>query len=256
MAFYGNPKTGMYWVNADKLGISIAGQKEFDVSTTVVTSGNVITGSDGSTGAPSYSFTADSNSGLYSTAADTIGFVAGGTERLSINDNYLQDTTKIQGIASSTNAASAFYIGDSTTSISQNTGASNNVTFAINGTQVFHIPQVTMSFNSLVIQGKPDGTPDSPSYSFTTDLNTGIYSSNQNNIDFSTGGVQRFNMGENLINAMLPIQFQSYTVAGKPAATTAGQVIYISNDGGSPTTIVAYADGTNWRRIDTGAVLT
>lgn len=47
----------------------------------------------------------------------------------------------------------------------------------------------------------------------------------------------------------------TYTVAGAPDATTgAGQVIYVS-DGAAGSPILAFSDGTNWLRSDTGAAI-
>jgi len=48
----------------------------------------------------------------------------------------------------------------------------------------------------------------------------------------------------------------TYTVAGAPSASTAGAgtLIYVSNGAaGSP--ILAFSDGTNWKRSDTGATI-
>lgn len=49
------------------------------------------------------------------------------------------------------------------------------------------------------------------------------------------------------------IQLTEYTVAGAPSATDQdGTVIYVSNGAaGSP--ILAFSDGTDWLRSDTGA---
>jgi hypothetical protein len=52
------------------------------------------------------------------------------------------------------------------------------------------------------------------------------------------------------------IQVPTYTVAGAPSAATAGAgtVIYVSNGAeGSP--ILAFSDGTNWKRSDTGGTI-
>lgn len=52
------------------------------------------------------------------------------------------------------------------------------------------------------------------------------------------------------------IKVPTYTVAGAPSAATAGAgtVIYVSNGAaGSP--ILAFSDGTDWLRSDTGAAI-
>jgi len=46
--------------------------------------------------------------------------------------------------------------------------------------------------------------------------------------------------------------FQSSTVAGLPAAT-AGKVLYVSNESGGA--VLAFADGTNWRRVTDRAIV-
>ena len=52
------------------------------------------------------------------------------------------------------------------------------------------------------------------------------------------------------------IKVPTYTVAGAPSASDAGAgtLIYTSNGAaGSP--ILAFSDGTNWKRSDTGATI-
>lgn len=50
-----------------------------------------------------------------------------------------------------------------------------------------------------------------------------------------------------------PVRIKSYTVAGVPAATAVGQLIYVSNEAGGAT--IAFSDGTNWRRMADRAVI-
>lgn len=46
---------------------------------------------------------------------------------------------------------------------------------------------------------------------------------------------------------------ESYTVATLPAATTAAQIIYVSNEAGGA--VLAFSDGTNWRRVTDRAIV-
>lgn len=48
----------------------------------------------------------------------------------------------------------------------------------------------------------------------------------------------------------------TYTVSNAPSATTAGAgtVIYVSN-GAAGAAILAFSDGTNWKRSDTGGTI-
>ena len=52
-----------------------------------------------------------------------------------------------------------------------------------------------------------------------------------------------------------PPKLPSYTVAGVPSASTygAGSMIYVSNESGGA--VPAFSDGTNWRRVTDGAVV-
>lgn len=52
------------------------------------------------------------------------------------------------------------------------------------------------------------------------------------------------------------IQVPTYTVAGAPSAATAGAgtLIYVSN-GAAGSAILAFSDGTNWKRSDTGGTI-
>ena len=52
---------------------------------------------------------------------------------------------------------------------------------------------------------------------------------------------------------MEPVALSSYNVASLPPATQKGLLIYVNDDASGAA--VAYADGTNWRRVDTGAVV-
>ena len=48
----------------------------------------------------------------------------------------------------------------------------------------------------------------------------------------------------------------SYTVANAPSAATAGAgtIVFVSN-GAAGSAILAFSDGTNWKRSDTGATI-
>lgn len=52
------------------------------------------------------------------------------------------------------------------------------------------------------------------------------------------------------------IKVPTYTVATAPSASTAGAgtVIYVS-DGAAGSAILAFSDGTNWKRSDTGGTI-
>lgn len=49
------------------------------------------------------------------------------------------------------------------------------------------------------------------------------------------------------------VYFKSYTVAGLPSASIAGGMIYVSNESGGA--VMAFSDGTNWRRVTDRAIV-
>lgn len=68
----------------------------------------------------------------------------------------------------------------------------------------------------------------------------------------STGGFTGDITGDSTGFVTVP----TYTVAGAPAASgfTAGTIIYCSN-GAAGSAILAFSDGTNWKRSDTGGTI-
>lgn len=70
---------------------AITGEAAFtyNAATDTMTVGTVVTGL-GSAGAPAYTFTGDTDSGIYSSAADTIGFATGNTLRMTIANTLVE----------------------------------------------------------------------------------------------------------------------------------------------------------------------
>lgn len=50
-----------------------------------------------------------------------------------------------------------------------------------------------------------------------------------------------------------PVRVKSYVKTGLPSAASAGQIIYVSNEVGGA--VLAFSDGTNWRRVTDRAVV-
>ena len=50
-----------------------------------------------------------------------------------------------------------------------------------------------------------------------------------------------------------PVQIGSYAVAGLPSAAPAAQIAYVSDETGG--SVLAFSDGTNWRRVTDRAVV-
>ena len=66
--------------------------------------------------------------------------------------------------------------------------------------------------------------------------------------------VDSLTIGSNdVINSSRHPVLRSYTVAGAPSVTPAGQLIYVSDETGGA--IPAFSDGTNWRRVSDRAII-
>jgi hypothetical protein len=55
------------------------------------------------------------------------------------------------------------------------------------------------------------------------------------------------------VYGQVPRQLAIYTVSTLPTAATAAKLIYVSNETGGA--VVAFSDGTNWRRVTDRAIV-
>lgn len=118
-----------------------------------------ILNSAGSATLPSFSFSGDPNTGIYNQAADVLGFVTNAVERWRIdaNGNFISPLDNSYNIgANGGNRPANIYVA------------------------------------GLVAVG--DGSAASPSLTFDSDEDTGIYRSAVNELSFSQGGVARWRM--------------------------------------------------------------
>ena len=128
----GDTNTGFYSPGADQLGITTGGTLRLSLSTTAITSALPFLSALGSNTAPSYSFTGDVNTGLYSPGADQLGLATGGTLRFSVGSN---------GVVTVKNGAVA-EIGTLTdgATITPNFAANCNFTVTIGGNRTIANP--------------------------------------------------------------------------------------------------------------------
>ena len=104
--FNGDLNTGMYSSGADTLDFATGGTNRLSISSagvlTLGTSG-LIANVLGAVGAPSYSFTGDTNTGIWSSASDTLNFSTAGSERMRIeSDGRIKGSSAIHRNLSTT----------------------------------------------------------------------------------------------------------------------------------------------------------
>jgi len=163
----------------------------------------------GSAAAPVVTFATDTNTGVYSAAADTLGFSAGGVERLNIGKHGARFSEHV--------VAEAFYVEsggelgpvglkvpDGSLSDPSMTFASDTDTgFRLNATGQLAASAAgltatvfTDAFNyHLYPQRHPGGSAAAPVVTFTSDTDTGVYSAAADTLGFSAGGTHRMTVG-------------------------------------------------------------
>ncbi len=252
LSFSGDPNTGLFSGGGDVLAISTGGTQRFSVSTSATTSTLPLTLPIGSVGTPSLNFAGDTDTGIYSSTGNRVDFATSGVLRASLDSGGLTTTVPIQ-TGDGTQAAPAYSFPTSSTSGMWSPGA-DTIAFGVSNFKCLEITTTGITWYRAMAQ--ISGTAAAPSYTFSTSgTSTGMYRSAGNVIGFSCSGTLRLSVSATSVTSTVPIGFPAYTVLTVPAATTAGQLIYVSDDAGTPSKIMAYSDGTNWLRVDTGAVL-
>lgn len=86
LQFVNDPNTGLRRSAADTLDVVAGGTTRLSVSPAGIVASGPILLPDGTVGAPSLAFDADSNTGIYSSADDVIDFATAGNKRLTVRD--------------------------------------------------------------------------------------------------------------------------------------------------------------------------
>ena len=82
ITFNGDTNTGLYRIGADQLGVATNGVLRFTLSTTGASVAFPVDVPLGTAAAPSYTFTGDVDTGLYSSGANTLDVTTGGTAKV------------------------------------------------------------------------------------------------------------------------------------------------------------------------------
>jgi hypothetical protein len=176
--FNNDTNTGIFSGGSDNVQVTTNGVARLGVSTTQFTGTLPFRGQNGSATAPAYSFSGDTNTGMYWISADTLGFTAGGGERARLNST---------GLAIGVNSPSArlhavstgqqLRLGYNTTQYwTAYTGSTGITTFDAVGTNarfIFSDP-VTVNSSLRVSNGDVEGVLWSGMWS---DMETGLYCS-------------------------------------------------------------------------------
>lgn len=189
--------TGMYRSGTNTIGFATNGTLALSISTAAVVNALAHSASLGSVTAPGYAFTGRLDLGLYSSAGNTLDVATNGVNRLSINTTAIISSIPYQSSSSGTAGAPIFsFSGDTNTGMYRVT--TDQLGFAANGT--LQLTVTGTAIVSTVHYSTTLGTVSAPSYSFTGNLQTGIYSSATDNVDVAIAGVNRFNVNAAAVN--------------------------------------------------------
>ncbi len=187
-SFTGDTDTGAYHVAPNEFGIACAGALvgEFAASGLLMQANTQIVADNGTAGLPAFTFTSNSNTGMYRSAASTIGFSTGGTLRASIDTATLTSTLPILAPFGTVNNPGFAFDGDSNTGFYRN--AVDTIGFVGANTLM-----ATMDTNALTVNSAQviaaNGSFSAPSYSFAANHADGFYSVGSGAIGLSLNGV-------------------------------------------------------------------
>jgi hypothetical protein len=99
-SFSSDPDTGAYSSAANQFAIAAGGALRFLVGTSLARFTVPVIPNAGTAGAPSFTFFADTDTGMYQVGADEIGLSAGGTLRLTVSTTAITSTVPFTGSGS------------------------------------------------------------------------------------------------------------------------------------------------------------
>jgi hypothetical protein len=222
-----------------------------------VTSSGVITAASGLVGSPGFSI-GGATTGIYSPAGNQISIAANGINIFTFTTGLVSSTRalSVTGNITSTTGNNVFTLSNTSSA----TIANNTLT--LNGTyQTANVSGGTGLYRGLFISHTLNLTGSSDHTVTLIDINPSITSLVAANTlygirsQIAAGTGTRYNIfadgtAPNKFGG--PVEFPSFTVATLPAATAA-RFIYVSDETGGP--IMAFSDGTNWRRVTDRAII-
>lgn len=151
----------------------------------------------GSEALPGLSFSGDTDTGLYSSGVNQLAISTGGVQRILVGSaGNVTFTGAVHSSFGTAALPSITFDTDTDTGIFRKTA--NEIGFATAGTLKAHIDSNLVLASGVQLH-TPDGSNTSPSHTFASDNDTGMYLSSTNTLAFSTGGVQRVTIGTNLV---------------------------------------------------------
>lgn len=180
-SFVGDTDTGMWRSAANVLDFAVAGANRLSLSFAAVSPAVPVLGVNGLVSAPTYSFAADSNTGIFRSAAGFVDIASIG----SLVAQFFGGATPQLGVAAGAAAApSLTFFSNSNTGIYRE--AANRIGFSSNGVACASVD--TTRFGLAVPVWATDGAVGSPGISYILDTDTGLYRPSSNALAIACGG--------------------------------------------------------------------
>lgn len=178
-SFYNNdisgPSTGMTFPATNQVEISCNNTNIMTLTNSSVTTNQPLTCPSGSNTTPSLNFTGDTNTGIYSAGTGGVNVTCSGTEKLEISPTGVHALGQIS--ADQDVAAAGSFIGTQFTSEA-------------------HVNRF-LAFDAF--------SATTPSFSFLSDLTTGVYRPSTGTVSVTTSGTEQLRVGATSVQSFLPL---------------------------------------------------
>lgn len=213
ITFIDDDDTGIYRVTTNQIGFATAGVLRLTAGTSVFTATLPWQGPAGSFGTPTFSFSGDTNTGMYNVGADQLGFSTAGVLRLTASTTAFTATLPWLGPNGAVGAPTFSFSGD------PNTGtysvAADTLGVATGGVLRWSVS--TTALTSTLPWLGPNGTASAPTFSFSGDPDTGVYNAATDTLGFASGGTYRMGVSNAVYFGVTPAE-----IAGVTGALLAG----------------------------------
>lgn len=195
MQFTNDTDAGLFLNGAGNVAMSVGGTNvsQWTTGGLQIASG-VLLVEPGSAAAPSVAFDNDTDTGIYRVGSDSIGFTAGGNNRMTLSSGGLVTTEAVRGRNGLATLPAFTFDSDPDSGLFR-IGA-NNVGISTGGSTRLDIQNTvarsTIRFECTGGEGfrSVGGSEATPSYSWTSDSDTGMYRNGANSIAFTAGGTR------------------------------------------------------------------
>lgn len=205
LAFRSDPDTGMWLSTTGRINMSAGGAEILEVDATSMDVTGVVRSSDGTVGAPAYSFYGDTDTGMWSSVPEQLDFATNGTNRLEINAGVAKFLTTAVEILDGTAATpSLSFVNDDNTGLFRI--GTDEIGVSTGGTNRLSLNTASLTLENGLILRIADGNVTAPGIIFDNDNNTGIYRIGADNVGISAGGTTSMSFNSTSAIAWYPLQ--------------------------------------------------